>query len=174
MTSPVLIQEQPLALETHSSPWESVAFPESDEWPAFLKSPLAWEPNNFKDEDSFVYKLNEDEIKEITSALKECKGKDLGFPVISRLTDFILAQGGGKIHYSRANKSNFILPTLGPKLELLSIEVHSGKGFFILRGLRPKEFTRHENIIIFLGISSYIAGRVGRQSLTEEHGRMFS
>jgi hypothetical protein len=79
-----------------------------------------------------------------------------------------------QIHYSHVNKSNFVLPALGPKLKLLSIEVHSGKGFFILRGLNPKEFTREENIILFLGISNYVASRVGRQSLNEVEGRMFS
>ena len=78
-----------------------------------------------------------------------------------------------QLEYWNTKKSNFILPTLGLKLESLSVELHRGKGFFTLRGLDPLAFTRVENIVIFLGISSYIAGRIGRQSLDPE-GRMLS
>jgi hypothetical protein len=43
-------------------------------------------------------------------------------------------------------------------------EVHTGRGFFVLRGLQPTQFTREDNVILYLGISSYVAEQRGRQN----------
>lgn len=53
---------------------------------------------------------------------------------------------------------------LGPKLRALSLRVHEGEGFFVLRGLQPWKYRRIENTIAFTGISSYIGNRRGVQS----------
>jgi len=37
------------------------------------------------------------------------------------------------------------------------------KVFFILRGLDPKEFTAKENALVFVGVSSHIAEKRGKQ-----------
>jgi hypothetical protein len=58
---------------------------------------------------------------------------------------------------------NFPLPTLKYQLWEFCIEVHSGRGFCIIRGLDPKLYSAADNLIIFLGLSSYIAERRGRQ-----------
>lgn len=58
---------------------------------------------------------------------------------------------------------NFPLPTFQFRLRDLAQDLHHGKGFFILRGLDPQDCTSEDNALIFLGISSYIAGHRGRQ-----------
>ncbi|KAH7317544.1 hypothetical protein BKA65DRAFT_556955 [Rhexocercosporidium sp. MPI-PUGE-AT-0058] len=133
--------------------WKSIKFQNGEAWPETLQSPLVWDPSDFQDEESFVYTLDEDEVIEITDALDGFKSLQL--------------------EYWNAKKHNFLLPTLGPRLEDLSVELHRGRGFFTLRGLDPTTFSRIENIVIFLGLSSYIAGRIGRQSLDAE-GRMLN
>lgn len=67
--------------------------------------------------------------------------------------------------------SNFPLPILGQKLLQVTLDIHRGKGFAIIRGLDPKEFSPEDNLIIFLGISSYIGSIRGRQ---DEDGNMLS
>jgi hypothetical protein len=51
------------------------------------------------------------------------------------------------------------LPQLGPKLRLLSQRLHCGAGFFIIRGLVPKNYDKIDNTIIHIGISSYIGNK---------------
>ncbi len=45
-------------------------------------------------------------------------------------------------------KENLSLPTLGPVLEDFSNRVHEGRGFFVLKGLKPASYSREENVII--------------------------
>ena len=61
------------------------------------------------------------------------------------------------------NPSNFPLPTLSQKLHALAREVHRGLGFGTLRGLELAELSHEDNLIIYLGVSSYIGQRRGVQ-----------
>ena len=62
-----------------------------------------------------------------------------------------------------------MLPTLGPRLSLASLDIHAGSGFFVIRGLEPSLLSAEDNILIFLGLSSYIGDVRGRQ---DEKGNM--
>ncbi|KAK8088808.1 TfdA family taurine catabolism dioxygenase TauD [Apiospora hydei] len=55
------------------------------------------------------------------------------------------------------------LPALHAELRRLSRELHTGHGFFVLRGLRVDDYSREENAIIYAGVSSHIAAQRGRQ-----------
>ena len=66
---------------------------------------------------------------------------------------------------------NFPLPNLGAKLLQLTQQLHDTIGFFVLRGLNPEEYSQEDNILIFLGISSYVGEKRGRQ---DEAGSMLS
>lgn len=61
------------------------------------------------------------------------------------------------------NQSTFPLPTLHPILRDLSREIHLGRGFVVVRGLRIDHYTREDNIIIYAGVSSHIGNYRGRQ-----------
>ena len=75
------------------------------------------------------------------------------------------------LYGSEVAPSTFPLPTLGLKLLRLASDIHSGRGFAAVRGLRPDEFSPEDNVILFLGISSYIGAKRGRQ---DEEGNMLS
>lgn len=60
-------------------------------------------------------------------------------------------------------KENFSLPTLGPKLVEISKRLDNGVGFFVLRGFEPKKYSSEENVILYTGISCYVASQRGRQ-----------
>ena len=72
---------------------------------------------------------------------------------------------------SNVNKATFPLPRLGSDLETLSSCVHEGRGFFVLRGLDPTLLSKEDNVVLYLGVSSYIAERRGRQN---QDGMMLS
>lgn len=52
--------------------------------------------------------------------------------------------------------NTFPLPTLGKALGELSREVHSGRGFSVLRGIPVAKYSREDNVIIYAGVSSYV------------------
>lgn len=63
------------------------------------------------------------------------------------------------------NKNNFVLPTLGPKLDSFRKEVYTGRGFIVLRGLDAAGLglDNGEMTVISMGLASYISDIVGRQ-----------
>lgn len=67
------------------------------------------------------------------------------------------------LSFSHISAETFPLPTLHPELRRLSHELHSGHGFFVIRGVKVDKHTREENIIIYTGISAHIAATRGRQ-----------
>ncbi|KAK4223616.1 hypothetical protein QBC38DRAFT_44638 [Podospora fimiseda] len=149
----ILLQSQqqhtwgPLVLKsTYASHHDST---DTSEWPARVEGELVWDSNTFKSEDYFMITLNDDEVLEVKAALHHFN--DTG------------------LYGSEATPDTFPLPTLGPKLETAARDLHNGRGFVGVRGLKPSEFTPEDNVLIFLGISSYIGGRQGRQ---DEQGNM--
>ncbi|KAK3486066.1 uncharacterized protein B0T23DRAFT_245056 [Neurospora hispaniola] len=118
-------------------------------WPAKITSERVWSGSDFKSEDDYVVKLSQEDILEIESALEFFKTLDLGPDDVS--------------------KSNFPLPNLGPKLEEVSDIIHNGRGFVVLRGLNPDKYSSTDNILLYLGVTSYIAETRGMQDFD---GRM--
>jgi len=112
-------------------------------WPMHLDNTLSWDGSTFCSEDEYTYTLTEHDKDEIRRALTFFK--DLG------------------IDGNEVKKSNFPLPALQEKLQELSLQLHDTLGFFVLRGLDPNEYSPEDNIILFLGISSYIGEKRGRQ-----------
>lgn len=57
----------------------------------------------------------------------------------------------------------FQLPSLGPRLRDLGEDIYLGRGIVLLRGLRPERFCQYDNVVIYKGVTSYIAPDVGVQ-----------
>ncbi|KAM6498993.1 hypothetical protein JOM56_006941 [Amanita muscaria] len=138
--------EEKYAARTARRLAEDPSLPKSslpDGFPEKLESALVWEGKDFKDEKEWVYELSPNQLKEIDDAVKYFRslGKPLG-------------------HLS---PSTFPLPTLGPILRNLSKELHSGRGFFVLRTIPVDNYTREDNVAIYAGISSYVGGLRGVQ-----------
>jgi len=90
-----------------------------------------------------VYDLSGDELKEIDDAVQRFHGLNL--------------------HFGHISEDTFPLPTLGPALKTLAHELHSGRGFFVLRTLPVSWYSRADNVLIYAGVSSYIAPLRGLQ-----------
>ena len=76
-------------------------------------------------------------------------------------TNFLSERG---LKGDAVSKDNFPLPTLGKDLEGLRDQVYQGRGLAIVRGLDPQKYADPADlIVIYLGVSSYIAERRGKQ-----------
>lgn len=111
-------------------------------FPKALSGPMCWSGADLTDETN-VHHLTDDERMEIDAALEHFKDLEL--------------EG------EDVKPSNFPLPTLGKKLEALRDDVYQGHGFAIVRGLDPDKYSNEDLIVVYLGVSSYIAERRGKQ-----------
>ncbi|KAK7988934.1 lin1 family protein [Apiospora arundinis] len=112
-------------------------------FPGQLSGDLVWEGNKLAETYNWTYTLNEDQLAEINQAVQHFKSLGMSLGHLSPET--------------------FPLPALHAELRRLSRELHTGHGFFVIRGLRVDDYSREENAIIYAGISSHIAAQRGRQ-----------
>jgi hypothetical protein len=61
------------------------------------------------------------------------------------------------------------LPTLHVKLESLSDDIHNKRGFFVVRGLGSNKYGLEDDLMRFLGLSSYIGDKRAKQ---DDEGNM--
>ena len=61
------------------------------------------------------------------------------------------------------NQDNFPLPQLGPVLKELARELHTGRGFFVLRTIPVESYSREDVIVVYAGVSSYVGNSRGVQ-----------
>jgi len=66
-------------------------------------------------------------------------------------------------------RENFPLPTLGPKLAAFKRDLYTGKGFGLIRGINPAEYSVEDLTLASLGVQSHVAEQLGRQ---DERGNM--
>ncbi|KAK4184429.1 hypothetical protein QBC35DRAFT_534986 [Podospora australis] len=115
-----------------------------DGWPTSLSGPLVWDESSFPSETSYVYHLTPADKLEILAALSHFKSLGLTDP-------------------QKVSKDNFPLPNLSKVLRQICFDIYEGKGFHVVRGLDPDDYPIPDLTTIYLGISSYIAQRRGRQ-----------
>ncbi|PMD25538.1 Clavaminate synthase-like protein, partial [Hyaloscypha hepaticicola] len=121
-------------------------------FPSSIATPAAWSGVDFENgqnQDCYVLTLTEGEVKELELACRNFQGLNLRFEAISQ--------------------ELFPLPTLSSKLKDLAKVLTNCVGFFLIRGLDPKQYSSEVNLIMYLGISSYIGDKRGRQ---DERGNM--
>ncbi|KAK4153400.1 hypothetical protein C8A00DRAFT_15390 [Chaetomidium leptoderma] len=114
-------------------------------FPTHLSAELAWAGSDFSKASDHILVLSNIHHAEIKAALESYKSKPLG-------------QDGDLVE-----PANFPLPTLGPKLKELSSDVHSGRGFCVIRGINPASYSVEDLTLAYLGVQSYIAEQRGRQ-----------
>ncbi|KAK4183083.1 hypothetical protein QBC35DRAFT_130317 [Podospora australis] len=120
-------------------------------WPAKVDAARAWSGEDFKSEDDYVIEFSAEDVLEIEAGLAHFK--DLP----------------GDLTPDDVNQHTFPLPNLGARLNEASDIVHNGRGFVVLRGLQPDKYNSLDNILLYLGITSYIAETRGMQDFD---GRM--
>lgn len=117
-----------------------------DGWPKEVREPWAWSGSAFASlerERRYTIALSVADIAEIETALEKFK-----------LT------GGGPGDVSR---TTFQLPGLATRLEDVARNLHNGFGFNVIRGVDPRRYSALDNVLIYLGITSYIAPHRGVQ-----------
>ncbi|KAI9776641.1 MAG: hypothetical protein M1839_009447 [Geoglossum umbratile] len=118
-------------------------------FPPQITCEMAWSGRTLQLDRSNFLTLLPTHIRELEEASEHFKG--LGIPM------------------EMLSSTNFPLPTLGPVLNELAKQIHEGKGFFIVRGLNPDNYSGETNVIMYVGMSSYIGETRGRQ---DEFGNM--
>ncbi|KAK3688260.1 hypothetical protein B0T22DRAFT_375277 [Podospora appendiculata] len=120
-------------------------------WPPQVDTERAWSKADFKSEDEYLFHFSPEDIAEIEAGL-----------------DFFKRLPGG-LGPDDVNQRTFPLPSLGSRLVKVSKTVHEGRGFVVLRGLNPDKYSSFDNILIYLGVTGYIAETRGLQDFD---GRM--
>ncbi|KAJ2891453.1 TfdA family Taurine catabolism dioxygenase TauD [Zalerion maritima] len=132
----------PTAQGARSAVCEISGIPEG--FPTKLDSELAWVGADIKFPD-YVYHLTETDIAELEKAYD----------------NFMKLELDG----DNVDGSNFVLPTLGPKLRGMSKEIYAGLGFVLIRGLDVKKYQVEQLTIMYMGMQSHIASERGRQDV---------
>jgi hypothetical protein len=138
-------------------------------YPQRVDKPWVWSGDEIPAE-RYVVLLNENDVKQIEEALGLFKGKlyETGIAQSSLAIDLAKRL---KLGPESVSQETFPLPKLRSKLEGIANELHNGIGFVVLRGLDPAKYTALDNVLLYLGVTSYIAEKRGCQ---DSSGNMIS
>ncbi|KAH9884270.1 Clavaminate synthase-like protein [Xylariomycetidae sp. FL2044] len=115
-------------------------------FPAYITGPSTWSGSGAGRHcaNAHVVTLDQTGTKEVDTALRSFLSLGLDGDEITR--------------------ERFPLPQLQAQLEQCAHEVHRGSGICVIRGLDPKKYNVEDNLMLFLGIASYIGDQRGIQS----------
>jgi hypothetical protein len=138
-------------------------------FPEEIKGPRVWTGSDFDDPDKYLIRLSKTDLAEIKDALEHFKSMLIISQTLFSLANRHLLDMPGDNGPDKVTRETFPLPTLGPTLVAVSKQLHFGTGFAVIRGLNPNEYSPLDNILVYLGITSYIAEVRGCQ---DYDGRM--
>ncbi|KAL2757173.1 hypothetical protein ACRALDRAFT_1056208 [Sodiomyces alcalophilus JCM 7366] len=119
-------------------------------FPEVTASKAAWTGAEYATKTGeFILFLTAVDIRELEAALGHFKG---------------LGLDGGHV-----TRHNFPLPILSEKLSQVAQDIYLGRGFALIRGLRPKNYSVEDLTLLYLGIQAHIADQQGRQ---DKNGNM--
>lgn len=107
-----------------------------------ITGPSAWTAADFANDDSWIMRLSEAEIAEIDAALASLRAAGKGFPKFGR--------------------EDFPLPALAVRLAEITEELENGRGFVLLRGLKPDRYSDEEINAIYYGMGLNMGQPVGQ------------
>ena len=99
-----------------------------------IHGPSAWYGDSVKKSNDWIISLSIAEIDEMENAIEKSKS----------------------IEIKNITQSDFQLPSLGPKLRKLLIELLSGRGFVLIRGLPVKNYTIEDTARAYWGIGRHL------------------
>ena len=140
-----------------------------DGFPDALDSPRVWSGSDFDDVGKYLICLTHDDIAEIEAALSHFSGLNISIRVFQDRTYYFHLALPGDNGPDQVSQETFPLPKLSHKLSRVAMTLHYGIGFAVLRGLDPKKYSPLDNVILYLGITSYVAELRGVQ---DYDGRM--
>jgi hypothetical protein len=110
-----------------------------------ITGPMVWRGEQFRGDDSWVHRLNADDIAELDAALAAVRGA-----------------GRPKMGFAPAD---FPLGRLAEKLNAILAEVQDGRGFALLRGLPVERYARDEIETVYWGIGSYLGTVISQNAM---------
>ncbi|KAI1437406.1 hypothetical protein GGR50DRAFT_70423 [Xylaria sp. CBS 124048] len=132
-------------------------------FPPSMRGPMVWSGEDEKPFHPHILEIGPSDVVEIEQALKHFLGTDktqLSYHQRQQNADLTDLELDG----SDVDSENFPLPALGPRLRACATEIHRGSGLCIVRGLTPGSHSPEDNVVIFLGLASYIGGQRGVQT----------
>jgi hypothetical protein len=102
----------------------------------FIPGPAGWGAETLANNPSWRYRLTEMDKKELDSALRYLKSREVS-----------------SYHF---DKQNFPLPTLGKKLEDISNILENGVGIFLLRGMPVREYPESDIKLMYAGLGAHL------------------
>ncbi|KAK0659161.1 hypothetical protein QBC41DRAFT_287264 [Cercophora samala] len=129
------------------------------EWPEEITGDLAWTGADFEpNTDAFTDYLSSQDIAELNAAVKHFQGKT--YPCHELTLVFPTGLGLARGH---ADPTTFPLSqTLADRLKKVTDHVYNGRGFHRIRGINPSAYTEEERVILYAGITSYVADQRAR------------
>ncbi|KAI9770132.1 MAG: hypothetical protein M1840_003582 [Geoglossum simile] len=113
-------------------------------FPLRLEGDMAWTGSDYEGKpDLYVSYLSPGEIIQIEGAISHFKALRVSRGLLSTQT--------------------FPLPEeLSSRLQSINNKVNNGRGFVVLRGLQPAKYTEEEIVILYAGLTSYVANNRAR------------
>ena len=113
----------------------------------------------------YILHLSQADIYEIENALQKFESMYFGKSLLQILgeRETHVENAGLNLGIEHVDPSTFPLPTLSRKLDKETQVLHTGRGFFVIRGLDATRYSAMQNTIIYLGVSSYVADQRGVQ-----------
>ncbi|MFF2876381.1 TauD/TfdA family dioxygenase [Gottfriedia sp. NPDC057991] len=113
-----------------------------------INHPSAWKGIDILKDDTWIYRLTNDEIEEIEMALRHVQIK--GFTLTDTTCDF--------------TKEDFVLPKFSIKLNDFVQEIAEGRGFVLIKGLPVHKYTEVESSIIFYALGLHMGTTVSQNA----------
>lgn len=137
--------------------------PSSADWPKELTGDLAWTGADFESNtDVFTDKLSSQDIEELNSAIKHFQGNTC-VPHMQPTSSTDTCPPALGLSRGHADPTTFPLSQgLAKRLQKVTDHVYNGRGFHRIRGINPSAYTDEECVILYAGITSYIADQRAR------------
>lgn len=140
-----------------------------DGWPTKLDALRVWSGSDFKDLEQYAF--NDNDIEELENELGYYRGIYRPFKSVSCFKSNCVTGLHPSDSPDNVTTDEFSLPTPESRINDVSTTLHEGIGFAVLRGLDPKKYSPLDNLLLYLGTTSYVAGTWGCQ---DYDGRMVS
>ena len=105
-----------------------------------LTEPSVWKGTDFNEDKSWIYTLTFEDIDSIDRALNHVKRKNLSFPNFTR--------------------HDFDVGCFATKINQISIELESGRGFALLKGLQLEHYSEADIQTLYFGLGLHMGSPV--------------
>ena len=111
------------------------------------ESEAAWKGPEVAASSDWIYRLTEDDVAEIDTALAHVKSKRMAL--------------------SQFGRSDFPLPTLSKTLAGILTELETGRGFKLIRGIPVMRYSEEDATLVYWGLMSYFGESMAQNMMGE-------